>query len=248
MRARAACRGLCGVCTWALTCCTCRGPRQSELLTDEKLAEFNEAFDLFDKKKEGKIPSGDLISVFQAMKLNISKREEREYLSVQCTPAPPLFRSCGPSSEWPSVGVRACARACLLCFQGVCNWRLLHPAAIHLACTDGSPENNCQLHESRRRLTCLRIQMLDPNGEGAVSKHDTVPLIAKRLETRETTDQLIAAFRVFDKQNRGSARAHVQRIVAFPDSQLHALARLPWVELLRAELIFASCKHRNNIP
>jgi Ca2+-binding EF-hand superfamily protein len=88
--------------------------------------------------------------------------------------------------------------------------------------------------------------MLDPNGEGAVSKHDTVPLIAKRLETKETTDQLIAAFRVFDKQNRGGVRAHVQRVVAFPDSQLHAatqtrgrgiplyrpaLARLPWVEL-----------------
>ncbi len=36
-----------------------------------------------------------------------------------------------------------------------------------------------------------------------MSKHDTVPLIAKRLETKETTDQLIAAFRVFDKQNRG---------------------------------------------
>jgi hypothetical protein len=71
-------------------------------------------------------------------------------------------------------------------------------------------------------------------------------LIAKRLETKETTDQLIAAFRVFDKQNRGGVRAHVQRVVAFPDSQLHAatqtrgrgiplyrpaLARLPWVEL-----------------
>jgi hypothetical protein len=89
----------------------------SELLTDEKLAEFNEAFDLFDKKKEGKIPSGDLISVFQAMKLNISKMEEREYLSVQCTPAPPLFRSCGPSSESPSVGVRACVRTCMLAFK-----------------------------------------------------------------------------------------------------------------------------------
>ncbi len=118
MRARAACTGSRGVRTWALTCCTCRGPRQSELLTDEKLAEFNEAFDLFDKKKEGKIPSADLISVFQAMKLNISKREEREYLSVQCTPAPPCsaaadqLRSgqacCGP---WARVWV------CLQCVR-----------------------------------------------------------------------------------------------------------------------------------
>ena len=66
----------------ALTCGAACGARQSELLSDEKLAEFNEAFDLFDKKKEGKIPSQDLIVVFQAMKLNLSKREEQEYLAV----------------------------------------------------------------------------------------------------------------------------------------------------------------------
>ena len=47
-----------------------------------------------------------------------------------------------------------------------------------------------------------------------MSKHDTVPLIAKRLETKETTDQLLAAFRVFDKQNRGAAGEIVQRLVA----------------------------------
>ncbi len=71
----------------ALTRVAARGLRQSELLSDEKLAEFNEAFDLFDKKKEGKIPSLDLITVFQAMKLNISKREEQEYLAarLRCT-------------------------------------------------------------------------------------------------------------------------------------------------------------------
>jgi hypothetical protein len=48
-------------------------------------------------------------------------------------------------------------------------------------------------------------QLLDANGEGSVQKSDVLPIFAKRLETKETTDQLVAAFRVFDKQNRGEA-------------------------------------------
>lgn len=99
----------------------------ADLLSEERLAEFNEAFGAFDKKGEKKIPAGDLITVFQAMKCNISKKEEQEYLSL-----------------------------------------------------------------------------LDPNGEGSVPHAEMLPLIAKRLETRETTDMLVAAFRVFDKQNRGT--------------------------------------------
>ena len=57
-------------------------------MSEEKLAEFNEAFDAFDKKKEGKIPSNDLITVFQAMKCNLSKKEEQEFLSVRAPRAP----------------------------------------------------------------------------------------------------------------------------------------------------------------
>jgi Ca2+-binding EF-hand superfamily protein len=61
---------------------------QADLLSEEKLAEFNEAFDAFDKKKESKIPSSDLITVFQAMKCNLSKKEEQEFLSVRASRAP----------------------------------------------------------------------------------------------------------------------------------------------------------------
>ena len=66
------------------------------------MAHFNEAFDAFDKKKEGKIPSNDLITVFQAMKCNLSKKEEQEYLSVRC-PVPPLpiVRECAAPSFLP---------------------------------------------------------------------------------------------------------------------------------------------------
>jgi Ca2+-binding EF-hand superfamily protein len=46
-------------------------------------------------------------------------------------------------------------------------------------------------------------QLLDPNGDGSVQKTDVLPIFAKRLETKETTDQLVQAFRVFDRQNRG---------------------------------------------
>ena len=55
---------------------------QAEVLTEEKLAEFNDAFSTFDKKNEKRIPASDLITVFQAMKCNLSKKEETEFLSV----------------------------------------------------------------------------------------------------------------------------------------------------------------------
>eukprot|EP00277_Geminigera_cryophila_P017616 CAMPEP_0179456956 /NCGR_PEP_ID=MMETSP0799-20121207/40819_1 /TAXON_ID=46947 /ORGANISM="Geminigera cryophila, Strain CCMP2564" /LENGTH=130 /DNA_ID=CAMNT_0021257351 /DNA_START=49 /DNA_END=441 /DNA_ORIENTATION=+ len=100
----------------------------ADLLSEEKLAEFNDAFSAFDKKGEKKIPSSDLITVFQAMRCNISKKEETDYLSL-----------------------------------------------------------------------------LDPYGEGSVPYAEMLPLIAKRLETKETTDALVSAFRVFDKQNRGNS-------------------------------------------
>jgi hypothetical protein len=48
------------------------------------------------------------------------------------------------------------------------------------------------------------LQLLDPNGEGSVPYSEVLPLMAKRLETKETTDGLVSAFRVFDKQNRGA--------------------------------------------
>ena len=104
-------------------------PVQADFLAEDRLAEFNEAFDLFDKKKEKRIPSGDLITVFQAMKCNISKKEEQEFM-----------------------------------------------------------------------------QMLDPHGEGQIAHEGLLQLVAKRLETKETTEQLLQAFRVFDQQLQGTIK------------------------------------------
>ena len=42
-----------------------------------------------------------------------------------------------------------------------------------------------------------------------MQKADMLPIFAKRLETKETTDQLVQAFRVFDRQNRGKFLAYV---------------------------------------
>jgi len=51
----------------------------------------------------------------------------------------------------------------------------------------------------------LDLQLLDPYGEGSVPYAEMLPLIAKRLETKETTESLVSAFRVFDKQNQGNS-------------------------------------------
>mmetsp|Transcript_10624 Transcript_10624/g.21260 ORF Transcript_10624/g.21260 Transcript_10624/m.21260 type:complete len:174 (-) Transcript_10624:46-567(-) len=48
------------------------------------------------------------------------------------------------------------------------------------------------------------LQVLDSNGEGSVQYNDLLPVLARRMRTMEKTDQLLAAFRVFDKQNRGT--------------------------------------------
>uniref|UniRef100_A0A7S4KF32 EF-hand domain-containing protein n=4 Tax=Guillardia theta TaxID=55529 RepID=A0A7S4KF32_GUITH len=47
------------------------------------------------------------------------------------------------------------------------------------------------------------LLILDPQSSGVIKIPELMPFIAKRLQTRETTDQLIDAFRVFDKENRG---------------------------------------------
>ncbi|KAJ1480780.1 hypothetical protein T484DRAFT_1955710 [Baffinella frigidus] len=48
------------------------------------------------------------------------------------------------------------------------------------------------------------LKYLDPNGDGTVSEDDLMPVIAKRLQTKETVDNLLKAFKVFDKENRGT--------------------------------------------
>ena len=64
----------------------------------EKSAKFDEAFNVLDKEKEGKIPSNDLITVFQSVKYNLSKKEEQEFLSVRA-PRAPAHACKGPDSE-----------------------------------------------------------------------------------------------------------------------------------------------------
>ena len=62
------------------------------MLSEEKLAEFNDAFKTFDKKNENRIPTNDLITVFQAMKCNISKKDEVEYHQVcACSINPMMY-------------------------------------------------------------------------------------------------------------------------------------------------------------
>uniref|UniRef100_A0A7S4NJB6 EF-hand domain-containing protein n=1 Tax=Guillardia theta TaxID=55529 RepID=A0A7S4NJB6_GUITH len=53
------------------------------------------------------------------------------------------------------------------------------------------------------------LLILDPQSSGVIKIPELMPFIAKRLQTRETTDQLIDAFRVFDKENRGGRRVVV---------------------------------------
>uniref|UniRef100_A0A7S0VN04 EF-hand domain-containing protein n=1 Tax=Hemiselmis tepida TaxID=464990 RepID=A0A7S0VN04_9CRYP len=99
----------------------------ADILSDEQLNEIQDAFRLFDKKGENQISGNDLITVFQALKCNVSQAEMTEYMEV-----------------------------------------------------------------------------LDPSGTGMVQYQDFLQLVAKRLQTQETADDLIKAFRVFDKEHKGT--------------------------------------------
>lgn len=50
-------------------------------------------------------------------------------------------------------------------------------------------------------------QYLDPNGDGTVSEDDLMPVIAKRLQTKETVDNLLVFPRPFDGHAACSAPA-----------------------------------------
>ena len=62
------------------------------------------------------------------------------------------------------------------------------------------------------------MQMLDPHGEGQIAHEGLLQLVAKRLETKETTEQLLQAFRVFDQQLQGTIKPeelrHIVTILA----------------------------------
>mmetsp|Transcript_14237 Transcript_14237/g.22136 ORF Transcript_14237/g.22136 Transcript_14237/m.22136 type:complete len:176 (-) Transcript_14237:47-574(-) len=48
------------------------------------------------------------------------------------------------------------------------------------------------------------LTVLDPNSEGAVPYSELLPILAKRLQQKESVEQLIEAFRVFDREKRGT--------------------------------------------
>eukprot|EP00281_Chroomonas_sp_CCMP1168_P019995 CAMPEP_0206233132 /NCGR_PEP_ID=MMETSP0047_2-20121206/11810_1 /ASSEMBLY_ACC=CAM_ASM_000192 /TAXON_ID=195065 /ORGANISM="Chroomonas mesostigmatica_cf, Strain CCMP1168" /LENGTH=167 /DNA_ID=CAMNT_0053656963 /DNA_START=152 /DNA_END=651 /DNA_ORIENTATION=+ len=48
------------------------------------------------------------------------------------------------------------------------------------------------------------MQILDPHRTGTVQYSDFLPVIAKRIQHKETIDDLIKAFQVFDKDHKGT--------------------------------------------
>jgi len=61
------------------------------------------------------------------------------------------------------------------------------------------------------------MQVLDPTASGMVQYSDFLPVIAKRLQNKETVDDLMKAFRVFDKEHKGTLS---------PDELRHILSNL----------------------
>jgi Ca2+-binding EF-hand superfamily protein len=59
---------------------------QTELLSEEQLAEVREVIKVYDKKGDGQLPASELAIIFQALSCNVSNEEVNEYLKVVCCP------------------------------------------------------------------------------------------------------------------------------------------------------------------
>ena len=80
------------------------------------------------------------------------------------------------------------------------------------------------------------MEYLDPHGAGVVQYSDFLPVIAKRLQTRESVDDLMRAFRVFDKEHKGTVT---------PEELRHILTHFGEVRAPR--LAAACCTHEEHV-
>ena len=155
-------------------------------MTEEQIAEYKEAFSLFDKSGDGCITTKDLGTVIRALGKNPTEAELQDIINEVrwcCRVARTLCLCDGRGERW---WWWCCGRLC----GGIVRWI----GVRYLMC---------------RNIKCdgLGGFQVDPNGDGTVDFPAFLTIMARKMRDVDTEEDIVEAFRVFDKDGNGTISA-----------------------------------------
>ncbi|ORZ01536.1 hypothetical protein BCR43DRAFT_181949 [Syncephalastrum racemosum] len=153
----------------------------ADQLTEEQIAEFKEAFSLFDKDNDGAITTKELGTVMRSLNLNPTEAELQDMASD------PFFIFFIIYLAFPSISV-------VLFLSSL--FQFFAFSRLYFRPLFGERESN-------RSYAYSQINEVDSDGNGTIDFSEFLTMLARKMKDTDSQEEIQEAFKVFDKDGNG---------------------------------------------